>query len=179
MDLTEIIEATDWDAYREAVQSAARAALGRYCHKPRAANDKVYQVEIWTDIRARLTAVNFETLHHAFQAMLGGQLPLSDEEIESYLPTCTGVVHNTNPANFLYSQYIMVANPELMDLARQDLLDDDIGAAVCSRVDRELVDAISELIDAGEFSRLPHEPGVWFAMYTVQSGEAAPNYLLI
>jgi len=177
LDLEQVIEATDWDAYREAIQSMVRAAIWRYRHSPRASKDRVYQVEVWTDIRARLSAVSFDTLHHAFQTMLGGKQPLSEEELETFVPTCTGVVYSTGI--FLCNQYMMVGNDELLGLSGQDFLDDETSAAVCSRVDSVLADAVRELIDSGEFARLPHEPGVWFATYAVEGGESAPDYVLI
>ena len=179
MDVQEATDATDWDAYHEAVQAAVRAAIGRFLNNLSLANDKIYQVEIWTDIRARLTSVNFETLHHAFQSMLGGALPLSDEEVHSFRASCAGVVYNTNCADFRFTQYIMVYHPELMGLAQQDFLDEEISRTVCSRVESELAGALKQRINEGDFHRLPHEPSVWFGAYTIQNGEDTPDYILM
>jgi hypothetical protein len=176
MDVNQVIASTDWVAYREAVQDAVRAAIVRYGSGGNTKRENVYQVEVWTDIRARLTAVSFDTLRHALQSLYGRGQTLTEDEIQTFLPTCTGVVYNSD---YQYTQFIMVANPELIDLARQDFLDESIAQAICSRVDAELNAAVTQLIDAGEFTPLPHEPGVWFALYTIQSGVEEPMYLQV
>lgn len=175
MNVQNIINEIDWASYRSLIINMTREAVQRYTGINK---DKVYQISIWTDINAQLSAIEFETLEHAMQTILGKQELLTKDEIAQFMPTSIGVLVNTT-LEYQYSEFSLIKTPQLEPLQQLDFLDDKIEEQVYVRFEEELLNAVQILIEDGTFRDMPHEEYVWMSINSIRDWFDHAQYVKI
>lgn len=164
MHTEKIINDVDWESYRASIIQLAIEAIEKYLET---STEKIYQIWIWTDIYAQIAQINFETLDHAMQSLLGGEQPLTPEELTQFRPSSVGVIIN-GTTDMLFYGFLSITTPQLAPIQDLDCTDDNVEAQVYARFESELLAAIKSLIDDGVFRRLPHEEYVWISANSIQ-----------
>jgi hypothetical protein len=162
MDPELVLAEVDWRGFEDGIAETLRDAVDLY--RDEHGSDpamRVYQVSVWTDIQARTTAVSFETMPHAAQQTMEHAQWAREHGLDEMARMCERLPYNTNPADFLHSEYHLVEHPELAPLARVDYCDPEQARAAEDRVADALLRAVQRAIRDGAIAELPAEDNIW------------------
>jgi hypothetical protein len=152
----------DWAAYERSVEAAVRRAVDSYARVR--SPEFVFQISIWTDPQARVTAVGFETREHAGLLIEQAAQRFRARGRSDIADKIWRLGYASNPADFKYREYLTINHPELEALAEVDFADHAQEQAVLSRISESLIAAVERLERDGAFRDLPREQVVWIGV---------------
>lgn len=164
MNVEELIADVSWEEYCTRVHCCVLDAFSLYrlASKGPEPPDPMFQVAIWTDIQACVTAVDIETLAHAQEAKAQLQDMLRESGNEDGAREDEARPYNSSPADFLYTEYRTISHPELKTVQHlASPVHPDRRFAIESAIEAHLLTVVSDLNKTKAFHRIPREPRVW------------------
>ena len=146
-----LIDSCDWGAYETSVIDLLQQAVEQY-HRQHA-DEKVFQVSIWTDPQVQVSAINFETKKHA------------EEQIAEQAPgyrNATG--YNDNPAGFKYCQFLERKHREIAAIDELNYFYHTHREAADARISASLRKVVKRTREMSILARLPREEVVWIGV---------------
>ncbi len=160
------LDATDWNAYESRIIDLTKAGVEAYLAA--AASIKIFQLSIWTDLDARVSAINFETASHAQLYCEEYANRLKDEKLYGKAAEVLAAGRSSNPANFLYRDAAECYHPELEPLRK--LLGTRARFTQADAYLSERLKAVrSKILEIGILKNAPHEGRVWFGISSEES----------
>ena len=147
----QLIESGDWETYEANVLDLLRQAIEQY--QRQYADEKVYQISIWTDPQVQVSAINFETKKHA-EEQIAEQAP-SHRNLEGY---------NDNPADFKRCQFLERKHPEKAAIDELNYFYHTHRQAADARISASLRKVIKRARDENVLAGLPREEVVWIGV---------------
>ena len=160
------LEATDWQAYERRIVTLTSDGLDAFTAA--AGNVKIYQVSIWTDLEARVSAINFETSVHAREYAEGYAQRLRSDKLHAQADEVLRVSRSANPANFFFRDAAECYHPELEPLRRHIYSKVKFAFADTYLAGRLLL-ARKAVLASGVLSTVPHEDPIWFGISSQES----------
>ena len=164
-EVKDLLDGVDWQMYEANVVQSVREAVGKFCRLHNTVGtDKIYQISIWTDAQAGITAVNFETRQHADefretwiqQWQEGGRGEWAEEMVR--LP------YSSSPADFKYKEFLVVRHPELERLMELDYSVAEKSKAANVWIEASLLRVVERIVAEDTLSGLPREDVVWIGI---------------
>ena len=112
-------------------------------------DEKVYQVSIWTDPQAQITAVNFETKEHAAEHMKNWPRFLKAKD------------YNGDPADFKHKEFLLGKHPEIESIDDLDYQFKTHRYAADARISTSLRKVVKRILNLKILENLPREDELW------------------
>lgn len=161
----QLLDGLDWEQYRTTVLETVRQAVEDYRQRyANQKNERVFQISLWTDPQAQITAINFETKEHAGEFVREWATfwrekgePLHAEKIERR-------GYTNNPASFKYQQFRTVRHPELAGMQEIEFYYAKNMRAALTYIKKNLLLVVQRLRDEDILAPLPREETVWIGV---------------
>jgi len=159
------LDGVDWKAYEKSILALTTAGIEAFTA---AGDQKIFQVSIWTDLEARVSAINFETAAHAKEYAEAYAQRLRDEKMYARADEVLSVMRSANPANFLYKDAAECYHSELEPL-RRHLGSRSRFTWADTYLSGRLLTVRNTIIESGILRKIPHEDPIWFGISSEQS----------
>jgi hypothetical protein len=160
------LDAMDWNAYEKSIFGLTTAGIDAFSSA--AKGMKIFQVSIWTDLEARVSAINFETAAHAREYAEAYAQRLKDDKMYAKADEILTAGRSSNPANFLYRDAAECYHPELEPL-RKHLGSRTRFTCADAYLSERLKAVRTAILESGLLRDVPHEDPVWFGISSEES----------
>src|ERR1043166_1785409 len=161
-----MVESVDWSVYEIDVYKAMQEAVRKYrrLYASSEITEMVFQISIWTDGSAGVTAVNFETRRHAEDTIKEWEEIFRAEAWEQVVRDTESSEYEGNPASFKYKEFYKIIHPELALLRSGRGFDADRAKAIDRRIEESLLRVVDRIIESGILKELPSEEEIWIGI---------------
>lgn len=162
--LEQVLFEVDWDEFeRHIIQMTTSIPSAFQALSPAHSTERISQVSIWTDVAARVSAINLETIEHARIANITHAQWLRTHDFNDEADIVSQSSKSLNPAGFLYPRVVECYHPEL-EVIHDHLASDESIKIADQFISEKLRIIRQEIIETGLLHALPHEDPVWFGV---------------
>ena len=159
----QLIDSCDWGAYETSVLDLLQQAIGQY--RRQYADEKVFQISIWTDPQVQASAINFETKKHAEEHIAKwAQIFSRKYDDEKTAARLEAEGYNDNPADFKHCQFLERKHPEIAAISGLDYRYMTHRHTADARISASLRKVVKRARDGNVFAVLPREEVVWIGV---------------
>ena len=159
----QLIDSCDWEAYEIGVLSLLQQAIKQY--QRQYADEKVFQISIWTDSQTQASAINFETKKHAEEHIAKwAQIFRGEHDDERTSARLEAEGYNDNPANFKYRQFLERKHPEVATIDGLDYRYVAHRHAADARISASPRKVVKRAREENVLAGLPREEAIWIGV---------------
>ena len=159
----QLIDSCDWGAYETSVVDLLQQAVGQYQRQH--ADEKVFQISIWTDPQTQSSAINFETKKHAEEHIAKwAQIFRGKYEDEITAARLEAEGYNNNPADFKFCQFLERKHPEIAATGELDYRYTTHRHAADARISASLRKVVKRVREGNALNGMPREEVVWIGV---------------
>lgn len=159
----QLIDSGDWKAYETNVLGLLQQAIKQYQRQH--ADEKVFQISIWTDPQTQASAINFETKKHAEEHIAKwAQIFRGEYDDEKTAARLESEGYNDNPANFKYRQFLERKHPEIAAINGLNYRHITHRYTADARISASLRKVVKRAREENVLAGLPREEAVWIGV---------------